>query len=301
MVVNDSGVAGEGRQGSMLAGSWTPKYHWLVGSLAVLMMVPLSVLYMNMHHATLAGVLSTEAYWQGQVSLFIYLNQLFTAWPAGFLYNLTLLGDAAVLLPLAMLGGYCRAQVIGALMATLPIGALMSSVGKKLFAMPRPGAVLDANEFNAIGELLTGHSSLPSGHSLTYFAVGIALLVTWRPIWHTGRDKWLGVLALGVLFGLCFSRVAVGAHWPLDLLVGGSLGTMAGWIGATLANKYTHWWQAVVYGKGRWLLMLGMALWCWALVQRTPHVPYNPIVIYLAALACIAVIYGLLTSAKAPK
>ena len=276
--------------------------YWLGVPVGVLLMVPLLVLFLNINNPVLSGQLSTDAYWQGQLALFSYLNQAASAWPAGLLYNLTLMGDAAILLPLALLGIYRCPQIFGALLATLPIGAVLSSVGKKLFAMPRPGAVLDASEFNAIGEFLTGHSSLPSGHSLTYFAVGVAVLVTWQISWQnrspSNHQRIISGVAILALMGLCLSRVAVGAHWPLDLLVGGSLGTLAGVAGATIAAKYMNCWQAIVYGKVRGIIALGLATWSGALIMRIPDMHYIPVVIYLAAVACVAVMYRLFTMPK---
>lgn len=265
--------------------------YWLLVPLALLLLVPCVVLLNT-------GELTHQAYWQGQLPLFLAINGWATSLPAGFLYNITLMGDASILLPVAMLALYKCPKTIGALVATLPIGALLSSIGKKLLAMPRPGAVLESTEFHAIGELLTGHSSLPSGHSLTYFAVGIALLVTWRPIWRTGRDKLIGMAAILVLFDMCLSRVAVGAHWPLDLIVGASLGTMAGWAGATIAIKYQGWWHSLVYGKARWGLMAGMLIWAVALMLRSPEMPYMPVTLYMAVVACLAVLYRLMTMTR---
>ncbi|HUM11867.1 MAG TPA: phosphatase PAP2 family protein [Myxococcaceae bacterium] len=64
-------------------------------------------------------------------------------------------------------------------------------------------------------------SSFPSDHALLFLALSVAILSVSRP---------LGLVALldAVVF-ICGSRLAVGVHYPSDLLVGGAMG-----VGATL-------------------------------------------------------------------
>ena len=271
----------------------TAGYYWLGVPVAMLMLVPVVASSISPVSIEITEAFSASAYWQAQVPLFSYLNQSFAQSSALFWFNATLLGDAAVLLPLAWLAIYRCPQVGGALIATLPIGTLFSSVGKQVFNVPRPAAVLDNEVINIIGPVLTGHTSLPSGHSLTYVAIGIAVLATWKPVWLTGRDKLIGLSLVLLLAGLCFSRVVVAAHWPLDLLVGGSLGAIAGYLGAIIAAKHQTWWRSLVLGKGRWFLMLGFLIWFVALYMRLDKEMMTPVVMYIAMLACLLVVWCL--------
>lgn len=61
--------------------------------------------------------------------------------------------------------------------------------------------------------------SFPSGHTATAFAVAIAL---------AGHGDFLGTLGLVYCIGVGVSRVYLGSHYPLDVLVGAVLGSVMG-------------------------------------------------------------------------
>ena len=153
--------------------------------------------------------------------------------------TLTTLGDGRV--QLALLLPFCLryprvfwALLVGALLA----GAL--SRGLKLgLPTPRPAAVLDASRITIIGVRLTTHS-FPSGHTVSAFSFVVPwlALLGWRRAWP--------IVALAVLAG--FSRIAVGAHWPGDVLAGALIGLLGGWVGLRLTHQFrwglgirAHW------------------------------------------------------------
>ena len=86
---------------------------------------------------------------------------------------------------------------------------------KDVFDRPRPFEELTAAE-----PLLRGTvgESMPSGHASTSFA-GALLLA------YLARRAVPALLALAVL--ISFSRVYVGVHYPLDVVAGAALGTVA--------------------------------------------------------------------------
>jgi membrane-associated phospholipid phosphatase len=108
---------------------------------------------------------------------------------------------------------------------------IFSHVAKAIFDTSRPAGVLDHNLFHIIEQPLT-HSAMPSGHTMTAFSIATAIYFSIHPL---KRGPWSFVFFIAMATGL--SRIAVGAHWPEDVLVGSSLGMISGIIGAILGNK----------------------------------------------------------------
>ncbi len=138
----------------------------------------------------------------------------------------SLAGWAAIVLVvgLALWLRGCRREAL-ALVAADATAELVDLVGKLLFHRLRPdGAPADD---------LIATSSFPSGHTLRVVVVlgyGIALLVQRRPAWR------VPALAAGLAFMLLvgIARVAVGAHWPSDVLGAYLLG--AAWLQVVLVS-----------------------------------------------------------------
>lgn len=180
-------------------------------------------------------------------SLFLWLNAACAALPDWLWASLTITGHTSVafaLLGLLLLPKIKRADIITGLFVAAILGGIVSTVVKESLQIPRPPAVLAEGQFYLIGHKLD-LVSFPSGHTLTAFGVATLLLLGlqlrgWRLA---------GVLALASLIGL--SRIAVGAHWPLDVLGGALLGTACGW-GSWQAAKWLHqkrWTQTIIYSS----------------------------------------------------
>lgn len=97
--------------------------------------------------------------------------------------------------------------------------------------LPRPAALLPAEQILVIGGRVSRHC-LPSGHTVSAFAFAGVWLA------FLSRRRRLPLLALAGLAG--FSRIAVGAHWPADVLLGAVVGLLAAWGGIKLA-RYLAW------------------------------------------------------------
>ncbi len=162
-------------------------------------------------------------------ALFVRLNRAGMGLPAPMWAALTSLGDTlpafAILLPLVV-------RRPDAALAAL-IAILLASVGthllKHLVDLPRPAASLPAELFQVIGPRIGGRS-FPSGHTAATFTV--AALIAGHTLSRLALTPLL--LAAGLIG---FSRVAVGAHWPADVLAGAILGWLSGFAGLHLAAR----------------------------------------------------------------
>lgn len=136
---------------------------------------------------------------------------------------LTQMGDSAWVL-LVLLALVVRSpQRLAWLLKSWILGALASPVFKNAWDTLRPLAVLDPALLHVVGQPAAGHHAMPSGHAM---AAG-----TWVALWFCflPRSPWgHAARALALCSGLAvsLSRVAVGAHWPGDVLTGFGLGVL---------------------------------------------------------------------------
>lgn len=114
-----------------------------------------------------------------------------------------------------------------------PLATLFSEGGKRAFDIMRPAGVLEPGSFNLIGQKLYVHA-FPSGHSVTAFVVAAAVVLAWP----RAASRWrAGLTGLALAALVAVSRIAVGAHWPLDVLTGAAGGWAAGAAGVWLSAR----------------------------------------------------------------
>jgi undecaprenyl-diphosphatase len=145
------------------------------------------------------------------------------AWLPETLRDLTSLGSTVVLaLVVLSVVGYLaasrRTAAAGIVMAAVAGGQLLSTVLKVAFERPRPSLVPNAPAvFTA---------SFPSGHAMlsavTYLTL-VALLARTETRGAVRRYAMAVGVCLTVLVGC--SRVALGVHWPTDVLAGWIVGS----------------------------------------------------------------------------
>ncbi|MBK1695439.1 hypothetical protein CKO09_11920 [Chromatium weissei] len=163
---------------------------------------------------------------------FFTLNQWAAIYPAWCWQWLTVLGDERVVIALTLVFSWRYPRLLWSLVLAALLGALYSRGLKELFDAARPPAVLAADAFNLIGSIQR-RASFPSGHSTTA-AVFCGVFIA-----HARLSEWrILLLLIATLIGL--SRIAVGAHWPVDVAAGLLGGTLAAWLGCVLAR---HWSQ----------------------------------------------------------
>ncbi len=186
---------------------------------------------------------------EADTALFIFINSglrnAFFDWVMPVVTTRTFL----VFLPfLLVLAGRHRMKFLPAAAAGLLAIAMAdaaSHVLKDLFMRPRPCAVLE-NVHLLVG---CGRSfSLPSSHAANSFAVAAAL-------WFLLKDRLAALLVLPAVL-ISFSRIAVGVHYPADVLAGALVGSTAGWVAAAVARKIRRIAEEQAYADGLMLFLL---------------------------------------------
>ncbi len=163
-------------------------------------------------------------------------NQAGQILPAAFWSGVTNLGSTGG--AFALLTGllHRRPRWAAAALLAAPAATVFTHALKKFFSEARPAAVLPPEQITIIGETLKANA-FPSGHSVTAFgiAAAVALCCVAR-----GRQR-LAWFALAIAVLAAFSRVVVGAHWPLDILVGGAGGWLCGALGVWWSARWRFW------------------------------------------------------------
>jgi membrane-associated phospholipid phosphatase len=211
--------------------------------------------------------------------LFHFFNQFSNYTGPALWANLTILGDGlvcAVLLlpwirknPERVWGG-----LLGAVLMTILLRVL-----KEMLGFPRPLGVLPEEAVIVIGP---GHrrGAFPSGHTATIaLYAGILALSTARRLYAA-----LAV-CLVVLVGV--SRMAVGVHWPSDVLGGLILGWGSAWIGLRLASRWS--WGT---GNGAQKILGGALLISALVLLFIDHTGYPGVLLFQRTLALICLCWG---------
>ena len=182
-----------------------------------------------------------------QSSSFLLINQITQYVPDRIWAGLTFLGNGwgtfALAFPLLLLAP----RLLSAGIFAGLLGGLAIAILKPLVNLPRPASVLASGDFHQIGEALLYHS-MPSGHTLTAFAVASGLYFA------SAIEKRKTLLCLFVLASLVgLSRSAVGAHWLSDEFVAAAIGLWCGILGSFVASlipngqlNLSRWWPRFV-------------------------------------------------------
>lgn len=212
-------------------------------------------------------------------ALFLFFNGLSSLTGPALWAHVTILGDglvcAVLLLP------WIRRhpeRVWGGLLGALLMVVILR-LFKGLLPLPRPLGVLPEEMVTVIGP---GHrrSSFPSGHT--------AAMALFAGVWALSTSRralsWLA-LGLAVLVGL--SRMAVGVHWPSDVLAGLALGWVSAWIGLRWAYRF-RWGLG---GTGRRILTFALLVSAGVLLV-VYHTGYPGVLLFQRFLASACILWG---------
>lgn len=130
-----------------------------------------------------------------------------------FMLTITQIGEETVFLVTALILFWCVNKRLGYyIMSVGFIGTLANQFMKLTFRIPRPW-VIDENFtiLEQAREAASGYS-FPSGH--TQSAVG-----TFGSIANTTKHRWLRIISIVIAVLVPFSRMYIGVHTPLDVVV----------------------------------------------------------------------------------
>lgn len=162
-------------------------------------------------------------------------------WGITFWRGLTWLGEPApriamaglTLLTLLRLRRWHGALFLAGLLIS---GIALSTALKHAVGRPRPQVVTPLDQ--------VGSPSYPSGHALnsTLFFLAGALLLA-RPLRACGARRALYAAAAGLSLAIGLSRLALGVHYPTDVLAGWVIG--GAWLGLWFAVARNYWPKAL--------------------------------------------------------
>jgi membrane-associated phospholipid phosphatase len=179
--------------------------------------------------AALAVIVGLELLKAPQMTLFLSIEAgLLHLLPRYLWEEITWLGDFRILVCLLAPWLILRPRALASVLVAAPLASFFSVSLKTWFDVRRPYEVLPPIQPELAQA--AGNSSFPSGHSLTvavFIAIIYAVWIAPAPDSRQRRFAMASLVALGVAV-LC-SRMALQAHWPLDVLAGWCVGW---WVGS---------------------------------------------------------------------
>ena len=192
-------------------------------------------------------------------SLFLRLNHAAQFMPITWWGYITYLGDGmAVGCILAVVYRKDPKIALVGIIAVLTSGIIVQLL-KSYFSISRPAGILNLDEFYLFGDILKSRG-FPSGHSSTAFS----LLGTFFYICVNNKQGWLFFSAALLI---AFSRVAIGIHWPADIIAGSMIGLAAIYLTSIKLKTYTPGYKAEL-SSGIFLLLI-----CIGILFYNPRMP----------------------------
>lgn len=261
-------------------------YSRLKPSLFILPLFLLTIIVLLLYQQ---DALHVDKYILIQKKWFIFINSKLSQFPVT-IFNLTQLGDGVVSLSFLSIFIIYAPKIWEGLISSSLVSCIICTSLKEIFAVPRPAAVFDHNSFVIIGTTLSGRNSLPSGHSITVFTVLTVLMFSFMPERLMYRILWCVFLIVAGLF-FVFTRVGVGAHYPLDVITGGIVGYISALIGVFINEKYKIWtW--INNKKYYPIIVLFFLFGCVLLVSRM--LDENLIIYYLSLITLVISLYTII-------
>ncbi len=168
----------------------------------------------------------------GKPGSFIFLNTYHPFLLNVFFINYTFIGDGIFALCLiALVLFYYKRKYQGiVLLLSFLISGLVAQVMKNIFNLPRPKLYFEAGQYLQYvdGVTLANHSSFPSGHTATAFAIATVFVLMMK-----NKKPQVLILIAAALVG--YSRIYLAQHFLLDIIVGALIGSGSGILSVYLA------------------------------------------------------------------
>jgi len=164
--------------------------------------------------------------WWFGIDLQLHHDLRLSAAIAPIFARLSALGGSAVMIPVALVGFFFllaqkRRADAAWLFLTIAIGRLGIEALKLVLSRPRPPA---ADWFESVGSW-----SFPSSHSAGTMMTCVALALLF------GHGDGAILVALFAALFIGWTRVALGVHWPSDVMAGWGIGLI--WVGLAMSLR----------------------------------------------------------------
>lgn len=200
-------------------------------------------------------------------SLFLSLHHALGNLPAVLWRLLSMAGEWTFVIGVLLLLAARQPSLLPRMLVLGVAGVLASIWLKAGFDVARPPLLLPVGTVTLL-DVLPGNRSFPSGHGIAVAVLAGACMP---------RLAWRGQLALLLLVWLvCLSRLAIGVHWPLDVLVGAAVGFAL--VAAAGRVARSHWPPALLLQavKALALVLLGVTVWkLWRGWPNEAYLLYN--------------------------
>lgn len=132
---------------------------------------------------------------------------------------------------------------MGVVIACVGLGDFVGNTFfKHVFNRERPSYALEELAHTVNGYRGSQYKSFVSNHALNFFAWCTLTGLVLRRYY-----KWALVVLLGVATLVAYSRIYLGVHYPLDVIVGGVIGALIGYLGFRLFKVLYHHLYGVAY------------------------------------------------------
>ena len=220
-----------------------------------------------------------------QWMLRIHLDPILPNW---FWSLINIFGDAWVVLLILLMSDRRLGDMTSWILKTWLVGAALVQLIKYLFPMPRPANVLGKEMLTLIDHPPLFSGSMPSGHAFAAISCALILFTVLKQRGVSRSFLWLIAAFAGLV---AWARVAVGAHWPSDVIVGAGLAFFV--VALTYVwetrSSWNHWLSSQ---RGALLLILiHVLIAVYLLVPQSDSLLVQGFQLSLACLSMLKAIY----------